>query len=73
MVLSSICTVLDTTNRPALVYDVLHVSRAEIFVGTAMALRSIGSNAGKIFGNQAIGHVVEATGVGHVSWRRREP
>ena len=41
MLLSSVCSVLDTTNRPALIYDVLFASGAEHFVGTAMALRSV--------------------------------
>eukprot|EP00729_Bicosta_minor_P009110 gene9110-17387_t len=64
MILSSVCTVLDTTNRPALIYDVLFLQGEEHFVGLAMALRSIGSNSGKIFGNQAVGYVVEYTGQG---------
>ena len=37
MLLSSLCSVLDTTNRPALVYDVLFASGAEHFVGTALS------------------------------------
>ena len=64
MVLSSVCTVLDTTNRPALIYDLLFLQGGERFVGLAMALRSIGSNSGKIFGNQAVGYLVEHVGVG---------
>lgn len=64
MTLSSVCSVLDTTNRPALVYDLLAVERSKGLVGTAMAFRSIGSSSGKIFGNQAVGRLVELMGVG---------
>ena len=64
MAQSSMCSVLDTTNRPAMIYDLLFKHDAEHLVGKAMALRSIGSNCGRIFGNQAIGWVVEVYGVG---------
>eukprot|EP01044_Picomonas_judraskeda_P004459 COSAG03_NODE_391_length_8292_cov_18.368607_6_plen_308_part_00 len=64
MVQSSICGVLDTTNRPAMIYDLLFAARSEHLVGKAMALRSIGSNCGRIFGNQVVGFVVETWGVG---------
>jgi MFS family permease len=64
MVQSSVCGVLDTTNRPAMIYDLLFSARSEHLVGKAMALRSIGSNCGRIFGNQLVGYVIEAWGVG---------
>ena len=64
MMQSSICGVLDTTNRPAMIYDLLFAARSEHLVGKAMALRSIGSNCGRIFGNQVVGWVVENGGVG---------
>jgi predicted MFS family arabinose efflux permease len=64
MAQSSMCSVLDTTNRPAMIYDLLFQHRSEHLVGKAMALRSIGSNCGRIFGNQVIGWAVETVGVG---------
>eukprot|EP01043_Picozoa_sp_COSAG02_P002794 COSAG02_NODE_66_length_42609_cov_95.996848_17_plen_313_part_00 len=63
MLFSSICMVLDTTNRPALVYDLLHSHRAKHMLGTAMALRSVGGSIGKICGNQVVGYVIEETNV----------
>ena len=41
MVSAGFCRVLDTTSRPALVYDVLHAAGAEHMVSTAMALRQV--------------------------------
>lgn len=64
MIQSSICGVLDTTNRPAMIYDLLFMHKSEHLIGKAMALRSIGSNCGRIFGNQVVGWVVETGGVG---------
>lgn len=63
MLFSSICMVLDTTNRPALVYDLLHSRSANHMLGTAMALRSVGGSIGKICGNQVVGYVIEKTNV----------
>ena len=63
MVFSSVCKVLDTTNRPALIYDLLFAARSEHLIGVAMALRSIGGNFGRICGNQLVGWVVEVFGI----------
>ena len=65
MLASSVCMVLDTTTRPALVYDVLFAANAQELVGTAMALRSVGGRVGSIGGNQATGLAVELAGVGN--------
>ena len=65
MLASSVCMVLDTTTRPALVYDVLFAANAQELVGTAMALRSVGGRVGSIGGNQAIGLAVELAGGGN--------
>ena len=38
MVMASMCTVLDTTNRPAMIYDLLFAAESEHLVTTAMGL-----------------------------------
>lgn len=63
MMVSSACQVLDTTNRPAMVYDHLFAAEAETLIAIAMALRSVGRSIGDIFGNQLSGYIVGLAGV----------
>ena len=63
MVMASMCTVLDTTNRPAMIYDLLFAAESEHLVTTAMGLRALGFNVGRIFGPQLCGWIVDHLGL----------
>jgi MFS family permease len=63
MLSAGVCRVLDTTTRPALVYDILHRGNSEHMVGTAMALRQVGGNIGFICGNQLVGYAIQTLGL----------
>lgn len=58
-----LANVLDTTNRPALVYDLLHAKGAADTLSTAMALRSFGGNVGGAFAMWIVGLAVERLGM----------
>ena len=58
-----VANVLDTTNRPALIFDLLHAQGSSENLSNAMALRSMGAGVGGALGVWMVGVVVELSGV----------
>ena len=58
-----VANVLDTTNRPALIFDLLHAQGSSENLSNAMALRSMGAGVGGALGVWMVGVVVELAGV----------
>jgi MFS family permease len=58
-----LANVLDTTNRPALIFDLLHAQNSSENLSNAMALRSLGAGVGGALGVWVVGVVVELAGV----------
>jgi nitrate/nitrite transporter NarK len=57
-----LANVLDTTNRPAFVYDLLFARGSIALLPTAMAVRSLGANVGGVLAVGAVGLTVERKG-----------
>ena len=58
-----LANVLDTTNRPALIYDLLSNAQQPQQLSNAMALRSLGAGVGGIGGVWLVGLAVERLGI----------